>query len=247
MTNEQVFPWDETSDIDVLEDGDYLVQGKMLEDGESGSGKRMFKAQMLVLEPAIAHGMSLFENFVTGADEAPKAILPGQMGTRRMKKMVKAAQVPASNNVAMLCAGYAGSIYGVTVIKTEDKEGEYKGIPRNRITTFWKVGEKTPQIKLVSGVRMAAGGAAHVSTAGPPPTGATAAMPPQPVATPAPPPPVYAPPPTPAPVVIAPAPAAAPAGPVIQCQICKALIPGTQLAMHIPACIKEHPELAQMG
>lgn len=244
MTQQQAdfFPWDEIPDQDVLEAGDYLVRGASLEDGLAGTGKRMFVAQMSVEEPKEASGMFLFENFVTGTEEAQTAIMPGTLGTRRLKRMLGAAQIPASNNTAQLCKGFEGVIFGVSVSKYEEKSGEYAGSIRNRIGAFWKVGEKQPQIGAV--VKSPAAVAQPVVQA---PQGAPAPLveqATQTVGSVAPPPPT-----TGATTPASPPPpsnATAPQGqPMLNCSICGQNIPSNEFAAHVQQCAAQHETLEE--
>lgn len=148
------FPWDDIPDEDVLETGEYLMKGEELTDGASNSGKRMFKARMSVMEPVMYAGMSHFENYVTGNDSQLGGIIPGEFGSRRMKQNFIAAQIPASGDPAVLCAGYVNSVFGVTMVKYTVKEGEYKGSLSNRITAYWKVGEKAPGVAAGAGLQV---------------------------------------------------------------------------------------------
>lgn len=148
-----VLPWDEIPDEDVVENGDYLVKGMSLEDGESSTGKRMLGMEVKVLEPAQFAGMTLFENFVTGDDANPKAVVPSSFGTRRLKRALKAAQIPQSNSMQQVCAGFAGTTFGISVAKYQEKDGEYAGSWKNRINGYWKVGERTPAVRADSGAR----------------------------------------------------------------------------------------------
>lgn len=146
MTEQDYFPWDDIPDADVLPTGDFHVRGAELVDKIASTGKRMFSAQIAVEEPTLYAGMTLFENFVVGSDEAPKSILPGLLGTRMLKKMLGAAQIPGSNNSEKLCMGFENALFGISVSEYTEKEGEYAGSPRNRITKFWKRGERVPGI-----------------------------------------------------------------------------------------------------
>jgi len=256
------FPWEETPDQDVLEGGRYIMKGVKLEDGTASSGKRMFSAQMQVEQPETYKGMMLFENFVTGTDENPLDIVASSLGTRRMKKNLKAAQVPGSNSVAQMCKSYEGSLFGVTVSKYEEKDGEYKGTLRNRIGAFWKIGERQPGIDTETGGK----GPAASAGAGMPPVGAPP-MSGQPQVAGA---PQQAPQPTPQPApATTPAPSAPPAAPThagppvgssappvqqvpvgstppmqpgggqvqtVPCGICGQMVEVTQLTEHVQKC-----------
>ena len=238
MAQQQVnhFPWDEIPDIDVLEAGDYLVRGNGLEDGLAGTGKRMFSAQIEVQEPDEAKGMFLFENFVTGSEEAPTSILPGTMGTRRLKRMLTAAQIPATNNTDQICSGFEGALFGVRVSKYTEEKGEYAGTERNKINKFMRVGEFQPQIGIVTG-GPAAAAQRVVAPQKPPAAG-------QPKQAPPPPPQAPAPPSTNA-TVPPPPPAGAQtdnSGETLVCAICHQNIPAAEFAAHVQECAQNMEE-----
>lgn len=139
---DQFFPWNEIADDNVLPEGVFQMRTESLEDGQANSGKRMFRAQFSVVAPLEFSGTRHFENFVTGNDEAPTAILPGAMGTKALKKYFVSAQIPQSESVGQICASAIGSEFLVTMTVVEDKDGPFKGTRRNRITRWWKLGEK---------------------------------------------------------------------------------------------------------
>ena len=80
--NANFFPWDEISEDNVFPTGIYRFSIDELEDGMSGTGKRMFRARLTCKEPAEQAGMSHFENYVTGTEENPGGINAGTMGSR---------------------------------------------------------------------------------------------------------------------------------------------------------------------
>lgn len=240
MNQENYFPWEETPDMNVLPGGTLHFNIDELLDDVSSSGKRMFRARFSVLAPTECAGMTHFENYVTGSDEAPTAILPGSFGTRNFKAMMKAAQIPPNNDVAMLCANAANAQFMAKVSQIEEKEGEYKGTLRNRINAYFRIGERQVEVDVVKGAGGLVGPAvaAPVAAAAALAPAATAAVPTAalaPVAASVAPAPVTpavaatlapATPATPAAPVqpaAAPAgPAPAPAGPQMECMACKA-------------------------
>ena len=255
MPNANYFPWEETKEDNVLPTGIYhMVVG--LEDGEAqNSGKRMFKGQFTVKAPVEYQGMSYFENYVTGTDENLKGIVAGSFGTRNMKKMLKAAQVPPNNDVAMLCASANGAevLVGILEYKEPDKDrdgnvNQYAGMPRNKITEYHRLGEREPKIapKAGSAPGMPVGVMAPAAPVAPmapapvqaPPAQAAPTMP----ATPAPPQAAPAVPQMPV-TAVAPAAPQAPAAPAaptasqgemsFPCSICGQLVPASQLGAHV--------------
>lgn len=240
--NADFFDWDGIPDQDVLPDGDFTMIGVRMEDKFSQSGKRMFMVTMKVEEPALYGSQTHIENFVTGTDEDPTGIVPGSFGTRNLKRMLGAAQIK-SNSVAQLCQQYEGALFGVSVVEYEEKEGDYKGTPRNRITKYWKRGERQPAIKGGPGGAGKGRGpaqAAQAAAAAAMPTGAPSAAPaaPAPAAPaapqqPAPPTPPAA--PAPGPVAEQPAPSATAGVAPLQCSICNEFVPVEKFNEHVAA------------
>lgn len=131
--------------------------------------------------------MSHFENFVTGTDENPIGINPGTMGARSLKKVLKAAQVPPSNDMTQLIASANGADLLVMLNYYVEQKGEYAGTPRNRMANCFRLGERE-----VGVIKQGAGPGGNVPGAGvgaPPPN-----LPPAPQAPAAPAPQMPAPP-----------------------------------------------------
>jgi hypothetical protein len=246
------FPWDDIPDLDVLPSGNYHVRGESLEDGEASTGKRMFSCHVVVEEPELYAGMALFENFVTGTDEDPKGIVPGALGTRRLKKMLKAAQVAQSNNVERLCQNFKGTLFGVSVVEYTEQSGEYAGSPRNRITAYWKRGEREPGVALEGRAKgkgpaaaaRAASTAAKTPTEAPPPVADVEKPQAQQ------PPPSFLPGGSPAASTDASADmrssaapgTAGPPGASILCPMCAQNVPAQEFAQHVQTCSVQHGE-----
>lgn len=142
------FPWDEILDTDLFPAGHIQFQVDSLEDSESSGGKRMFRAQFTAVAPVEVANMRYFENYVTGTDEALTSIVPGSFGTKQLKAFLKNAQVPPSNDPAMLCAGATNTQFIGRM--TVNKEGE------NQLRRYFRVGEKPPAL---DPVKPAVGGA----------------------------------------------------------------------------------------
>lgn len=240
----RLFPWEEIPDSNIVPDGVYSCQGALLEETRSQAGKLMYKSQMTVQEPIDYKGITFFEYFVIGSDEDLEALQPitwkTSIGARRMKSLFKAAQLPQVQDIDQLVASFAGSIFLSLVTMQIEKEGDYKGTPRNRLNAFYKVGERSVGLEQGSkGPAAAAAGAVPAAPVAPAPAVPTpvapvAPTPPLAPAVPAAP----APPATPA----APAtPVAAPAvgGAVLKCTICNSDVPVAEFKAHVDECLKK--------
>ena len=221
MNENNYFPWDEIPDMNVLPGGTLHFNLDELTDDVSSSGKRMFRARFSAIAPTECAGMAHFENYVTGSDEAPMAILPGSFGTRNFKAMMKAAQIPPNNDVGMLCANATNAQFLAKVSQIEEKEGDYKGSLRNRINAYFRIGERQVELDKVKGAGGLVGTAVAVgpvATQGPPaPVVPAQVVQPQPVQAVQQVQPVQ---PVAQAAVATPAPA--PAGPQMECMACKA-------------------------
>ena len=145
----QHFPWDEIPNSNVFPAGTFQFQYVKLEDGQAqSSGKRMFRAQFTCVAPAQLAGMSHFENFVTGNDENLGEIVPGSMGTRSLKQSLVGAQVPPQNDPGQICqlVNATAPQLMISLSKYTEKGGEYDGQERNRVTGYYKIGEKDVQM-----------------------------------------------------------------------------------------------------
>ena len=233
MANRDFFPWDQIPDTDVLADGRYLARGKKLEDlmssgeGKDGVKKRMFKAQLEIVEPKEFAGMVHFENYVTGTAEASEDIVPGTMGTKSLKRLLAAAQIPAGNSIGQLCKTFEGSMFMLQVSEYADDDGPYKGVPRNRITKYAKVGEMVPGLEEGQAKAKKGKGAAAASQAA-----KIAAQVPQAPTPMAPPVQVASPPPGPT----MPPLGAQPIRMSPPCSICGAVVPMSEFGTHVAAC-----------
>lgn len=258
---DRAFPWDEIPDSNIVPVGTYLLRGvELTEETSREAGKLMYKAQVSTIEPAEHANEALFERFVIGSDEDPLAKQPAtwkaSVGARRMKAMLNAAQIPSGLSTAQIAQTFPGAQFLCKVSQEEQKEGDYKGTISNRLSNFFKVGERATGLDATAPTIP---GTAPVAAA-PAPAPAPVAQPqaPQPVATPPPAAPAAAPapggpPPAAAPVPAAPAPAPppapapatpaaaqgasppAPAAPEreLQCPICSQMIPTSQFGAHM--------------
>lgn len=161
---EDFFDWDQTPDSNVFPAGTYQMSVQALDDGLSkgtsdGIPKRMFVLRATCELPAQFAGMTYFENFVTGSKEAPNGMVPGSMGTRNFKQLMKGCQIPKGNSVAQLLntAVSSQAKFMVQLSYYEEKEGEYAGTPRNRLIGYFKLGERAPVVAPVAGVAIVPG------------------------------------------------------------------------------------------
>lgn len=252
--NPNYFPWEETQEDNVLPTGTFQMRVVSMEDGQSNNtGKRMFRAVFEVVAPLEVATLRHFENYVVGSDEALMSIVPGAMGTRSFKKLCKAAQVPASNEIAPLLHALVGAEFLLTGSQYTEERGDYAGSLRFRINDYNKIGER--EVKLAPKSPAAGGMTAPPRPQAPtaPPAGGMGTPAPAPAqappAQPAPPvqpapqtpqtPPAAAPPaqPAPAPVQPAVAPATPPApeagGQTIRCTICQNEVATAQFGAHV--------------
>ena len=251
--NVNFFPWEDISEESVFPTGCFHMVIDKLEDGMSGTGKRMPRAQFTCKAPPQCVGLSLFENYVMGTEENPNGINAGTMGTRQFKKVIAKAQVPPSNDMAVLCANAVGAELMMSITQYTEKDGQYAGSLRNRVVDCHKLGER--EAALAPKVGGAPGIAAPTAPVAPPapiaapapavaPVAAPAPMP-QPVAAPvAGPAPVAAPVAAPAPVYAPPAAPVAPPTPaapapggaaLLKCEICGADVSVAEFGAHIAA------------
>jgi len=235
--NNNFFPWDDIQEDNVFPTGCFQFEIATLEDGYSqASGNRMFKAQFNCKAPAEYSGMSHFENYVTGTEENPTGINAGTMGTRSLKKMLLAAQVPQGTDMEQLILSAKGANLMISMNQYVEKDGPYAGDKKNRITSYDVLGTKEAMIAPVKG-----GGQVKLPPQAPPaaPTAQTVPAPapmaaPAPQAAPAAAPQPAA--PTAGQTVGAPAPAPAAATELmLDCTICGAKVPASQYGAHAAA------------
>jgi len=259
-------PYDDIPESNVFPSGDYHVQGIKLEEMLSNNGKLMYNMDIQIMEhpnTAPFTNMHYFENFVIGSDEDLEATVAGtwvqSVGARRLKQVLKAAQVAEKNDMDKICAGFAGvqfmtglQEYKEPAKQRDGQENPYAGQPRNKSVGFYKIGEREPKLEVKKGVP----GQPVVTTPvqpTPPVTPQPAAMG-QPVAQPA---PAVAQPavpatPTPAtppvqqpnvPVTPAPQPVAVEGGPAtLPCGACGGQVPTKEYAEHIKACMAKQTQ-----
>jgi hypothetical protein len=194
----------------------------------------MFKAIFECVGPVELQGMSHFENYVVGSDEQPLAIVAGAMGTRSFKKLCKASQVPPNNDIVVLLASLENSDLLLSIVEyTETQEGQYKGTKRNRVTGYFRVGERQIGIAPAAGQPGQTSGPAMAGQAAmaPPPQNAPPTQPAQPMQ--APPAQPTAPPTQQQPAPMAPPDQQAQVGPMLRCTICNQDVSAMAFGMHV--------------
>ena len=236
MTGSDLFPWDEIPDSNTFPTGTYQMEISDLEDGQSKSGKRMFKGKFSCVAPAEYQGMSHFEYFVTGSEEQPGNIVPGSMGSRALKQALAAAQVPKDANIAVVLQNAKSKQLLLVLNEYEEEGGDYAGTKRNKIVGYYKIGDREV------GVAPPVGGApGRVVASGPSVAPPAAPAAPAPAAA-APAQPAPAPQPTPAPAPEAPQEAPPTGGPTMFCSICESQV----LVKDYGAHVQKHAEAGEM-
>lgn len=164
-------PWDQIPESNVFPTGAYHVTGVKLEERFSANGKLMYAADIAIVEhaaTAMFTNMHHFENFVIGSDDDLEAQVPGtwvqSFGAKRLKQMLKAAQITEKADMEKICAGFAGVqfVLGLRWYREPelDKQGlpnQYAGQERNDVTGFYKIGVKEPGIEQKAGAAVAGG------------------------------------------------------------------------------------------
>jgi len=261
-------PWDAIPDSNVFPTGNFHVTGVKLEERFSNNGKLMYSADMQILEhpnTGMYTNMHHFENFVIGSDEDLTADVPGtwqqSFGAKRLKQMLKAAQVSEHADMDKICAGFNGVQFILSLrwfrepeLNKDGTPNQYAGQERNDVTGFAKIGAKEPMIEPQKGAVGPGAKPAPVAPVAPPvsglPVGPPAVAPPI-----APPPvgvPVAGPPPTAPPTAVppvgppvvnvpqTPTPAVTPVaggGQMLPCNVCGQQVPAEQFAQHIGQCM----------
>ena len=233
--------FDAVPDTGVVDTGMYQVSIAEIEETASKNGKLMYNARLEIVEPTDFAGMGVFEAFVIGSDEDPDASQDAtwikSIGARRLKQMLKAAQVPLDNDMDNVVAAAAQQQLVVSVTQEVDdgsRDPQYAGRVRNRISAFYVLGTK--EVGTVEN-------AAALKTAVPKPAPRPVAAAPKPnvppgtqleaVPKPAPKPLAAA----PKPAAPAPKPAGKPA--TAHCTICDSDVPRSEFADHVEAHANE--------
>jgi hypothetical protein len=141
--------FDAVPDTGVVDPGIYQVAIGELEETASKSGKLMYNARIEIIEPTDFAGMGIFESFVIGSDDDPDAqeetTWNKSVGCRRLKQMLKAAQVPLDNDMDNVVAAALQQQLVVSVTQEVDdgsRDPQYVGRVRNRIGAFYQLGHK---------------------------------------------------------------------------------------------------------
>ena len=140
------FPWDDIPDSGLLPVGVFQMRGEKLEEGITGTGKKKISLQAIVEQPEDSAGMRMFENFTIGSEEDPLAnniaTWKKSVGISILKNDVcKAANIPPSNEIAILAAAFEGSMFVVDAIIQTQEGGDWHGTKRNKFQ-YYKVGER---------------------------------------------------------------------------------------------------------
>ncbi len=176
-------PWDEIPDTNVVPGGLYPLLAVSLEEVRTKeANKLMYKACVQIMdEPRVQDfsGMLIFEQFVIGSDADPEAnelnTWKKSFGARLLKQMINASQIPERADMDKICANFKDHQFIGNVSYSLDQSEEYKGTPRNRVTSYYKMGEREVGIDPKSYAEYKGGGAAGVSAptvAAPPPPAA---------------------------------------------------------------------------
>ena len=136
------FPWTDIYEGNVFPSGTFEFEVESLEDGESQGGKRMPKARFRCTAPAELKGMSYFENYVCGTDEDLQNFVPGSFGTKALKGLFKAAQVPKGTSFEELMKNSEGNKLLIQVNEFTQTKGDYAGRQENNIVAYYKIGER---------------------------------------------------------------------------------------------------------
>ena len=140
------FPWDDIPDSGLLPEGIFQMRGEKLEEGMTGTGKKRISLQAIVEQPEDMAGMRMFENFTIGSAEdllaKNIATWKKSVGMSILKNDVcKAANIPPSNEIAVIAAAFAGSMFVVDAIIQTQEGGDWHGTKRNKFQ-YYKVGER---------------------------------------------------------------------------------------------------------
>ena len=165
----KIAPWDEIPESAVVPTDAYLASiESMAEELSQSSGKLMYSTAFKIMEPTAHAGLNLFERFVIGSDEDPEAEDPEtwkkSVGARRLKRCLKAAQIPLDQNMDQVMALAIDQVVILMVQEYKEPDvdragnpSEYAGQPRNKINAFHPIGTIDPGTKAVDTVAPAPG------------------------------------------------------------------------------------------
>jgi len=233
----RIFPWDDIPDSNIVPDGIYQCQGISIEELRSQTGKLMYKAQMSVQEPVDYKGITFFEYFVIGDDDDLEAVNQDtwkkSIGARRIKSLFKAAQLPQVQDFDQIIVSFTGCMFLTMVTVQIQKDGDYKGTPQNRLSAFYKIGERSVGLQEKAKGPAAAAAKGALSAPATPASSAPTAPPAPPAqadsAAPAP----------PAPPVQEVQAAPAVGGATLKCTICNSDVPVADFKAHVDECLKK--------
>jgi hypothetical protein len=163
-------PWDEIPDTNVVPGGLYPLKGVSLEEVRTRElGKLMYKVCVQIMDdPRVQDfsGMLIFEQFTIGSDTDPDALelntWKKSFGARLMKQMISASQIAERADMDKICANFKDHQFIGNVSYSLDTSEEYKGTPRNRMTSYYKMGEREVGIDPKSYAEYKGGSAAGV-------------------------------------------------------------------------------------
>ena len=132
--------------------------------------KLMYKVCVEIMEdPRVQDfvGMLIWEQFTIGSDTDPDAndlnTWKKSFGARLMKQMINASKIAERADMDKICAGFKDHQFIGNVSYSLDTSEEYKGTPRNRITSYYGMGEREIGIDPKSYAEYKGGSAAGVA------------------------------------------------------------------------------------
>lgn len=138
-------------DSAIVDDGVYLLEVSDVDDGETRNEpkRRMFTAQLEIIEPKEFAGMSLWERFTVGNEEDPNGEDPDQLrrsaGARNLRRFYKTMGLDVDNaDYDQLADGARGQriVARVEIETDNDPNSAYYNQQQNRIKRWFQPGEK---------------------------------------------------------------------------------------------------------
>lgn len=145
--------WTDVPDSNILPEGLYVCEIESIEEKQSRSGKLMYHGTFRVAD-GVMKGSPLFEYFVIGSDDDPNADQPqtwkAAIGSRRLKAVFRAAQVPDDRDIDNRIAVAVGQrLIAAVQQETDQKKTNADGSPnsffgniRNKIGAFYSTAER---------------------------------------------------------------------------------------------------------
>lgn len=158
-----IIPFGAIPDSNTFPDNTYRLKVEKLEpvltkEKEGKNQKLMFKLDCVIVEPAEYKGQHYFEQFCIGNEDDPDAeelkTWQTTFGAKEFKKFIKALGIPFGDEEdrESFCNAVRGGEFLVSMIEqTEPKtkkidgieqDNPYAGKVRNKVTAYWKLGEK---------------------------------------------------------------------------------------------------------